>query len=255
MPELLPLPTFMTEDELAYNLQLQWDLQMPPSLDVDRIVVNVDRLHRVQKLGGIGMSIVTGYQGERTEYTPGISGMNMDGTAIASKAGTLKAAEEFKSRSFKIDDRMRAPYDSAVAVHEVNKAALADTISDKMMGSKDREKVWATELDSVLRRSLRAESKKILVSQATIAEAIFGGNSVFYPLYDIAVGSYVGEAVSSSCYGLILAMDSYYNYKKYGSSMLSQRRWSLSLFGEFQPDRYVVASAVSRIPGLISVRK
>ena len=255
MPKLLPLTAFMNSEEVPPDTELLWELQLPPALDAERILVNVDRLHRIHKLGGIGMSHVMGYQGERTEFTPGISGMNLDGTAVASRAGILKEAEESNSKSYKIDARMRASYDLSLAVHEVNKAALADTISDKIKGSKDREKVWASELDGILRSSLRAESKKILVSHATAEDAIFGSCSVLNPLYYAVTGNYIVEAVVSTCYGLTLAAESISNYKKFGSFLLSQRRWSLSIFGTFQPDRFVVASAVSRIPGLITARK
>lgn len=47
-----------------------WQFELPESLDQEKIVLNTGYLGLLQKIGAVSCSIVSSYQGERSEFTP-----------------------------------------------------------------------------------------------------------------------------------------------------------------------------------------
>ena len=55
---------------------ITWNLRLPDYVPAERIGVNVDRLQRCMRLGGLDSLIVNSYDGERTEYQDEITGVD-----------------------------------------------------------------------------------------------------------------------------------------------------------------------------------
>ena len=241
-------------DDTVLSSQLLWDLQLPPSLDLDTIGVNIDRLRLMHRIGGIGCSVIKGYQGDRTEFTPGISGINTDGTAIASRAGVSKKAEEYKQSHIELDDcRIRPPYNQILAIHRVNKAALADTISDKVRSGNSREALWSEQLDKIIRSSVQKSAKDNLVGRPSLPFRLLYAQSLAYDAF--AIGYYhrpILNAIYSGSYAAFLGLHSLRNKSLFDDTLIGKRRWSASIFDEYQVDRYIAVKSISLIPGLIT---
>jgi len=171
MPEIVPVTHFTEPADENIAAPVCWDVSLPPSIDANRIGINMGRLRKLHRLGGIASSVVTSYQGPREEYTPDISGVNADGTAVAARTGTLKKAEDSRTGLQEaFDQRIRPPYNKIIASNAVNKAALADRVSDKVRaGASDPEEIWAVELDKIIRSSLRYAAKRNLVGRSPLA--------------------------------------------------------------------------------------
>lgn len=154
-----------TEERPVEN-GLVWDFNLPPLLDADRLVINTRRLALMQRIGGIATSVVQDYQGDRSDFTPGIAGINGDGTALATKAGTYKEAEAHKENKIDLFDRpMSARFGKIVSSHLLNKAEIAANVSEKVGKGITREQAWAEELDENLRTSIHQVSKENLTGR------------------------------------------------------------------------------------------
>lgn len=156
------------DDMVAHKLPpLLWDLHVPPAVDAERLEVNMTMLKRYQRVGAISSSAVLEYQGETTQFTPGIAGINADGSAIATKSGVLNRAERSKGELFddlNIPPRFSGEYGRPLMLHKINKAELASKISDEVREhGKTREQAWARQLDLGMRESFRKGGKEHLV--------------------------------------------------------------------------------------------
>lgn len=258
MSEFVPVTEL---GEGSQDSQIRWNFTLQPSIDAERISINLDRLHRLHRIGGIAASVVFDYQGDRSEYTPGISGINSDGTAIASKTGTAHKAEETKTNTFDLfPPNLERQFGKVAVAHGINKAELASTISDKVRkNGGEREKLWASQLDQALRHSLRDAGKENLIRRnpfyVRLLDSMWVGGGTGMLANQILTQHpnplfVIYPAVWS--FGLGMQMRS--NRRLFGESLIQNRRWSL-VPDSFQPDRYVAMSALSRVPGLIKARE
>src|SRR5665647_842313 len=148
---------------------LVWGLNVPASVDAERLVINMAALQRYQRVGAIGSSVVLEYQGEQTEFTPGVSGINADGSAIATSAGTIKKADKSKSDVIDpigIPQYAAQEFGKPVILHYLNKAEMAQNISDIVRNrGQSHEEAWASQIDVSLRDSFRKSGREHLVGR------------------------------------------------------------------------------------------
>lgn len=246
---------------------LFWELNVPTSIDAERIEVDLSRVHRLHRVGAFNTSIVTEYQGERSEFTPGVSGINMDGSAIAAKAGVTKKAERSDNSvipDYTVPTELRDVIGRATVVHKINKAELAQNTAQKRLESHcevSREEAWASELDKALRESYRNAGKIHLTGYEprllryydfVCTTAVGAFYTPFSPIrfmdYPFALpGAYLAFQTLQTGRNALLAK------KVTGSNLLDQKRWSM--FHGHQSDRNLVLNGLTRAQSLISVRK
>ena len=247
---------------------LLWELKVPPSIDAERIQVNMTRLASYHRIGAFSTSVVTEYQGERTVFTPGVSGINMDGSAIATKAGVTQKAD--RSTNDLIQDPnvpsfLWNEFGKAAALHNINKAELAQKSANKKLsshGDLTREKAWAIELDGALRESFRNVTKSHLVNQTGKIQRY-----VDYTAFSVWAGSYgigllesggenalISPFIFLGTQTLFTSLAALRARHETGSTLLDKKRWSI-FYSSHQSDRYIALNGLSRLPGLITYRK
>ncbi len=240
-----------------------WNMYTPPEIDTDRIILNVSAVQRYHRVGAMSSSIVIEHQGDRTEFTPGVSGINPDGSAIATRAGVVQKAD--KSRTACLDPldippSVRHIFGKPIVVHSLNKPEMAQNISSLVRSGKSREAAWANQLDAGLRDSFRRAGKEHLMNRQP---KLF--NHLDYSLFGIWGGSIANDTLSghATAFNAILwtSIQAAFtgweavNLKRLtGSTHIDQKRWSLFFSGQ-QSDRYVALYGLSRVSRLITVRE
>lgn len=244
---------------------LVWGMNLPASIDAERVVVNMDALHRYQRVGAIGSSLVLEYQGDQTEFTPGVSGINGDGSAMATKAGTIKKADQSQAE---ILDPITLPsfvvkeFGHPLMLHRLNKAEMVSKISDDVRAKGlSREEAWAKQLDASFRDSFRRGGSKHLKdrigSLAVLDYTLFSYLGATVSL-EVATGDALALAISTGAWAgfhaAITTAQAALLKHTTGSTHLREKRWSM-FYANHQTDRYMALNAMSRFPGLISARK
>ncbi len=265
LTELPSLEDYDTQDILSMNAApLLWGVHLPPSVDAERLQFNVGALERVQRVGAVATCLVTEYQGDRSEFTLGVTGINADGTGIASSVGTCRPAE--KSKVSHIDDPaipdnriIRSSFGKAILQQSLNKAELASKVSDEIRSGKSREDAWARQLNSAFAISFRAGSKEHLMGHCS--KLLLPLDYLFYAGYGYAIASAVAAGHTTSlpllyagAQAVVTGRDALYNIKATGDTLLSEKRWSLFM-RDHQSDRYAALSAMSRLATFVSVKK
>ncbi len=260
-------------DERDENDRLTWDFTLPPSIDSERITVDMKMLSLIQNIGAMRSSHVLQYDGESTSFTPDINGMNMDGTASTALTGQMNQVPTEKSNLS--DDapdhpKLMQDYFKTRTTHQLNKTEIVSQVADEISkrqnrshGELDREAAWAKVLDDTFNQSIRSASKAHLMNRTnSLAKAVHTG---IYGYWSVDMGIDIANAnidrISSDIMvigliGVILAgADSLVMKKRHGDAHLQDRRWSLAVYGSMQPDRYFAINALSRTIPLISVKK
>lgn len=245
-----------------------WDFGLPPTVDTARLQLNLSALRRLHVVGALSSSVICAYQGETTSFTPGVSGVNSNGTAIASSAGTLLKAEKSKSDLIElvpIPPMFAGQVGKPIAVHRINKAEMAQNISQAIREThKSKEEAWAEGLSDSLHHSFRNLGKQHLLHHTHRA-----GRYVDYALYGVlgfAFFNHISQgnpSLSGELYtpaswlalqSMRTIMDASLLKKMTGYSRIDEKRWSLFAWGH-QADRYLALSALNSTTSLIKSRK
>ncbi|HVX23827.1 MAG TPA: hypothetical protein VG992_00580 [Candidatus Saccharimonadales bacterium] len=251
---LPPSPDALPEE--GERSSLLWSFTLPPSVDADRIEVNIDRLQRLHRVGGMAASIVYDYQGERTEFTPGISGINSDGTALATRAGVTKKAEQTSTQKLDLfPPGVISSCGQILAIHGINKAEKASMVSDRVREGEVPEKVWANELDKSVRQSLRQAGKEHLIARPRRPLQALYASILLMNAVNAVEGYELSTLVYAGVWASVVGLESMRNKAVFGNTLLDHRRWSMSFYSDYQIDRYVALNAMTRVPRLIRARK
>ena len=242
-----------------------WNFRLSPMLeDPSAIQLNIARFHTLQRMLGVVHSSIVEYEGERTEYAPaGGIHVGIDGSVAATHAVVEKQARGFKATSTNVTDgAIQRPYDLGWAVHQLNRPELIDRIvAARRDRQKPAEQVWAHELDMAVRGSFRviAARRTLMDPNGSFHSMVSDSVGVTIPLG--LVGNVVimggSPAMDAAYYGLsygaILFGEMMRNRHLSGDSLIRQRRFSVFM-GGVQPDRYLAANGLTRLPGLIKYR-
>ena len=251
-------------DSPECRLQMSWNIELPGSVDTDRISIDARHLRRLQNIASFEANHVYSFEGQTTEYDYGIKGINNDGTGIAGISMKSKAPEDDKKTL--IDDNsspwLMNNYFSTTVNHTLNKGEMAQKVVNlKTHKGLSSDEAWARELDDHLQRSMRSAALKHLMGRVSLIEKIFDISFVGYFIglagQDIAHGD-VGNGILSVGAlvlqrGMWIGFDSARAKDSYGESFIKNRR--LSLFENIQPDRYLAMSALTHINSLVKVKK
>ena len=146
----IPLPK-VEQEQLSDKLMV--NLNLPPYVDRDRIGIDLERIHRLCRIGGIGRILLIGNSGQETSHTvPQLVGFNSDGSALASKAVAIVSAPVFDQKVVQNGNRT----DSRVVDIMVN--ANIDEIGLRVADSREglrSASEWAKQLDGGLKKTVR----------------------------------------------------------------------------------------------------
>lgn len=243
----------------AQGVPLLWDMQLPPHVDIERLQINVSRLRGLHRVGAMTASHVMSYEGDVTETTPNIVGVNADGSAMAGRSGVKKKAEQSRSSYYdleKLPGHLSEIFGRPVMVHRINRPEAASTVADMTREGKTSEDSWGGVLDKALRFSLREGGRQHLTKRAPAFWRAFQ----YYIMANVVAGevSQISEGQAGLALPItyMLAQSTHLGFRALLKSkgLESKQRISVLPFAA-QPDRYIALNALSRIPGLISNRK
>lgn len=260
MKTLVPVTSFDSPVKTVNGEQIPadlfWQFNLPPNINEADIKVNFGRLLTMHRIGGIAMSAVASFQGDQTEFTPGIAGVNSDGSALATRAGITKKAEPDMTASTDAFSHLLSPiYGQVIATHRFNKTEMSSRVSDAVKEGKTRESAYADQLDVALRRSIKKVGRENLLDRdSTYTKAVW---LCYSALIGAASVDSAPDTVSiyTLLYGLKIVSDSIHNKLAFDDDLLRQRRWSVVSCDSYQPDRYLALAALCALPGLISAKK
>jgi hypothetical protein len=139
-------------------------LNLPPYVDQDRIGVNLTGISKLCRLGGIRQLVVIGKTDEETSHViPEISGMNSDGSAIASKKIARVTVPAFESSSRNSSRRNQTiaerwiNLDIRMNVDEIGLLVSEETGGVHNVGN------WTRELNKGLRTPIRKAGNQNLL--------------------------------------------------------------------------------------------
>lgn len=241
---------------------ITWDFALPPTVDAERIELNVSKIERIHKFGYFMSSHITSYQGDITQTTHGFSGINSDGTAIASRAISVTQAEKQKTSvndEYPSDDKLMKEHGRTRAVINLNRPELAERVRDlKKTDGVSSETAWAHELNSSLNEGTREVSRSHLLNRASRTDRLLD-YFVHCNLVPLALsGSRGGMIMVSFLVGikiLHVGLDSKLNMRDYDDHLMSERRWSLFSGSAHQADIYLALNGLSRLGKTIRVAK
>lgn len=120
---------------------LVWDMDLPPHVDLERLQLNVPRLRAMHRAAAVTASVVTSHEGNVTETTPNIVGVNPDGSAIAGKSGVTKKAK--RSRQFNQGvDYIDSEFGWTALAHSINRPEAADMVVERTSDGQTSEIAW-----------------------------------------------------------------------------------------------------------------
>ena len=237
---------------------LIWDFELPPHIDQEKIVVNMAAVRRLHVVGAFTASIVRSYEGETTQFTPGITGINPDGSAIASKTGVTKKAKPHDSDLFDpldIPPSLAQQYGKPFVFHKLNRPDAADQAVDAIREGTDQHVAWANALNKSLKTSYSEMGKKHLTGRADNFWKVFDGVVTLSLLAGIISGDSLDLGIYLGFKGINLGIQSSVLKRHYGNPLLDQRRHSLSYMGQFQPDRNLLLNTVLATSKVIKAKK
>lgn len=237
-----------------------WNFELPPTLDAERIVIDMTRLQRVQKIGAVVSNVVSSYQGDVTKVTPGINGIQGDGTATASNSASVQQAERTKQYFIpEFSCPTHDAYGRVVLINDLNKAEMVSRISDqKSRTSKTREEIWAKELNDAFIKSFAEGVYPYMVGHSTTLRKMTDFLVYGLVMQDIADAVNTGDPALFAAFlpiwhALRIGTDTQRNNDTYGESLLNRKRWSL-FPSEHQTDRYIAMKALLAVAPIIRAR-
>lgn len=268
MNEKVPLsvlPKLHEYDPDSALPNMSWNIDLPASLDTDRIVVNARHLRHIQKIASFDANHVFSFDGKQAEYDHSISGVNLDGTAMIGFSKKLTPAEKDKNSLYDFDrnNSLMRHYFKTTPLHTLNKPALVDSV----VGHRNRkdqitsEEAWALELDRHLQTDIRVAAYKHLIDRATqinrILDVVFATQVIDLMTIGVMTNNTADLIGSVGIYcsmnACLLGIDSIHNKQSEDNTWIKYRRWSL--FGHMQPDRYIATVALTHVNDLIQYRR
>lgn len=259
-----PLAELPCLHEMQENAPIAWDFDLPSTVDAERLVINNRQLKRILKVAEFRAVHVSGYQGETSSFTPGISDVDAHGVATAATTGYMQQAKT--NQASMLDDYPVGEYGEAlmqnhgktIAIAKLNKAELASKVVDeKRERQVSSDKAWARHLNTALNESLRSTAREHLTGRGNDRFSKYF-NRVYHVFLGSNIAIDVATAQPSTLAALYLglgsvgvAADEWVMRREEGASMLGERRWSLLLLGSEQWDRYFATQALTRTAPLI----
>lgn len=260
---LSELPGLMDVDEQSLvngHTPLVWDFNLPPHIDTEKLLINTRKIRQLHLVGAFTAGIVRSYEGETTTYTPGVDGVNPDGSAIASKTCVEHKADSHDSNLLDIynfSNEYSKSYGKPIVMHRINRPETADKAVDMIREGTDQHEAWASSLDKSLKTSYQEMAKKHLleVERESRGWKIVDGISTVNYAYGFATGSTLLMSLYVGFKLLNTAVDTSAMKMIYGDPCLDQRRHTLGFFGTSQPDRNLMLRGILSTGKLIKVRK
>jgi hypothetical protein len=267
MPDLTPISELSTYAKNEHQpARITWDVELPSSIDTERIAINTGHLSRVQKIAAFSSNHVFSFQGQQAEFEPSVAGINLDGTAVFGLGASI-TREADPSREQLVDPKsddgaMKSNFTTEVH-HRLNKAEMARLVSEiKDKRGLSGEEAWAFVLDYHFQMSIRRAAQLHLLEREPTMMRVFepglyglliAGCALSVQPMSIETAGFMGTTAAAVLMVLGHASESVDMKGRFGQTFLKDRRWSM--FIRSQPDRYVAMSALTRVNRLVKVAK
>jgi hypothetical protein len=240
MSEFTPLSQLSEID----NPRVDWRLKLPDYVPADEVGVNLRAVSRGARLAGYGHLVIRGEDMGVTKTTPGVDGINSDGSASLSGSGTLTTPETVKSsaltgKELGCEDTMDA-YHWRTGGISINTEAMADKLSRMKNGSLRSKVAWSKELNGAIRRGMNEAAVEGLIRKSSAqgfayTGFFFLGGEMTDALYDnlTVQDTVINYALASGFFAVRAAVGGHFKDRR------------LSLLPAYQVDRLLVARGLS----------
>lgn len=139
-----------------------WRANLPDYAPSENITINLDKLARLARLGGMESIRVESYVGDTTQIVPEVNSVDQHGVASASKKASISKAKTLKTEVGGALD-IEVPYDYRWQLGKIslNIAEIDERVAQK--GNLRDADAWSKELDKALRKGMVKNSWDSLV--------------------------------------------------------------------------------------------
>jgi hypothetical protein len=246
----VPLPK--VEQEQPED-RIRITLNLPGYVDQDRIGVNLTGISKLCRLGGIRQLVVLGKTDEETSHViPEVSGMNSDGSAMASKKMAKVTVPTFESSVHDYSRRNKWIGDRWITLNvNMNVDEIGLRVSENE-GGVHSPKNWARELDKGLRTPIRKAGDQNLLHDLESSDK----NGYFVMAYSAAIAIPLTISLARGTFnpelGLVYLLATIAgNRLREKILTLKDQDHRFALFPGFQVDRAIALGITSRTRNLI----
>jgi hypothetical protein len=229
--------------------RLIWRVNLPDYAPAENILVNVDRINKLAWLGGMESLRVSSYDGNTTQVSAEIGGIDNNGTATAVMKGAVA-----KAKTFEVDNAAQSASLQRYGWSKNRVNLNIPEIDERVARSTNLRdpNEWSKQLNKALKPAIRESSWQSLIQQSsskmTIPLAV-GINTPFYELLKV-FGSQI-QFNALGIYALSAFVMSPLLGHRYGIPVREQKH---TLVPGFPIDRYLAVSAFSRVNPLIKAK-
>ncbi len=148
-------------EALELDGRIRWNVSLPDYVQVDRIGRDAERLDRLALKGSFSSLTITSYDGETTQFKPGLNGLSSNGEATASARGTLKKAD--LSRASGAGSGTNKNYPETIGRVELNVPEIAEQVQrGGKFGALRNPVEWSDKLNRALADGVRSATRQNL---------------------------------------------------------------------------------------------
>jgi hypothetical protein len=226
---------------------VSWDFTLPPSVDPERLVMNLHAFQRIQSVAAFASSHIV-------QSVYGHSDLGYDNEQEPAVLSDPESPDKLPMKM----------YFKTVTTHELDKPEIAAGVvrTIEMIPHVSRELAWAYQLNKALRHSVNDAAYRHLVSRETPGKRMLHTLIAVPMAMSFEVSARIGDmslagewaALYGGAYAALIGIDSTFMKRRSGEFHFSDRRWSVNPFGTWQPDRYMAVAVMSTVHPLIGYR-
>lgn len=263
----IPISQLPSYDEKDDDTSVTWDFRLPPHVDAERLVLDLGHLRRIMAVAALRSIHIGEYNGQATTFTPGISGVDGQGTATAAVSGQLNPTEI--SKTYLIDDytesadKFLMQYNGKTRVAaKLNRTAIVSNVVDlKRERGLSSEAAWARQLNAALAESVRDGAREHLVGREESwfrkwffrggysGLSVMTGVDMYLEQTSSRPATYLAIGALWTAAHLAIEMNATKN-----KNLASERRYSLTPFSGEQWDRYAAVQGMTRIAPMVRAK-
>ncbi len=246
-----------------YDDSLSWQVNLPPFVPLESMILDTDRLEKFTHLAGLKHVSISSKAGEITSYHVAVNQISSGGvpTAMANAGQLVHKAVLSRSDIVKDDEYNHFSdfiwNDGVIQVNssELNDRALRIVAKDDTIKS---PYLWATLLNEAIADGIYQSAKENLLGRNV---SRFNRTAFYVTIGELATESLVNEAVSRNLgsamlYGagvIAINQGAVTALGRINGNYLRDRRWSL--IPGYQADRVLLAKVIPRLLPVIKVIK
>ena len=232
--------------------ELAWQFEPSIYVDQEKIGINTGQIRRIARVAGFSGVLVTGYQGEASQFKPretSVNGWDTDAAATGSASGTFTKVEGVKwdIGHVESDAKLFTCNQWPRLTLSINRAEMANQVSSRIHGGDTQYNAWSQEISSTLRQGLASAIIQRLGNdfyEHTLSSvgslAMMAGMLSTIPSYIFDNGPLIAGPMSVGIHTAMTIHKLWSNRKTFGTTLKERYRVSAMAHGG-ELDRVILA--------------